>query len=988
MFVGAALVLGSISAARMADTGQEAREPHAYSPAAAMGGPLRQKLLSAPATSGLYGTAEAQATLKVGGPDNKPPRTMRAVSTNAGTGETDRKAIAPADTALPDPTVAILPTPLGLKSSTDIPDFSMAASSTFIVTANSQTIYVQDASSNILNSATLSGFFASLNPGSPFGPHLLYDDLSGRFVIAALDGLQTNHSSVLLGVSDTSDPTATWTGYRFAADPQGQTSAVAMSSLGDNSTWIVLSTAMFQNEQPNPFVSSKLFVIDKDSLLTNKRLSTTSFVDTGFLPCPTEGYDETIPFVDIFTDWNGNSNGKGLVRHGLISSNGDQVQYTAAGEYLSFPTTWDVFINTNYNFIPQLGSSTGIFGGDGRITNAVFRNNMLYATHSVYRPAGGPDHMGLHWITEDAVTGAHQDGFLEGSGTYSYFSPSLAVSQSNDLLIAYNGSSANSYPSSGVAFRRASQSSFSYIPLITGTEPSLALRNGINVGATTSATCPSPDVITVNNYLVASYIIQAQGIRRFLEGLGAFDDYEDEADIVVPLLPFFQGTLSGDNGSLEVATGTPEGHDLGQFIFGNFFPSSIVGGLTLNGMQFMIPSIPGSVEAGQTINIYYGPDASSLSSPELRVQPYTVEQRNQFVTFNFPMPIQVPVGQGFFAGISGPPGLLCIGVDTNLPLYGFAQSSSNFGTTFSRDPFNYMIRLTTAPPCRTQLAEDHSNFDAHGSDSSFTGGRASCKPTVKSDYEWIVVKDVSFDPDQLFFSFIYEVKPNNSPDPRVGFINVGGQSFDILQASNNPLPQVKTTPNSASVGGSGFKLTINPSGQSSNSILTPSAAGFTSTTTVAWNGEARPTTVVSPTELSADISAKDLATAGTAQVTIFDLAPGGGTSPPVTFTISSGPDFSLSADQPTVTAQAGTKARVVVNINRSGGFTGNVTVTPPDPASGIKAKPPDPVTTTDQSVAFKFKIAGSTPPGSYQLVFKGKDDSGRERDVTVTLVVQ
>jgi len=101
-----------------------------------------------------------------------------------------------------------------------------------------------------------------------------------------------------------------------------------------------------------------------------------------------------------------------------------------------------------------------------------------------------------------------------------------------------------------------------------------------------------------------------------------------------------------------------------------------------------------------------------------------------------------------------------------------------------------------------------------------------------------------------------------------------------------------------------------------------------------------------------------------------------------------GPDFALALDQSTVNAQAGTKARVTVNINRTGGFTGSVTVTPPDPSGGIRAKPPDPVTTTDASASFKLKIGGGATTGPHQLVFKGTDSSGRERDVTLTLVVQ
>jgi streptogramin lyase len=101
-----------------------------------------------------------------------------------------------------------------------------------------------------------------------------------------------------------------------------------------------------------------------------------------------------------------------------------------------------------------------------------------------------------------------------------------------------------------------------------------------------------------------------------------------------------------------------------------------------------------------------------------------------------------------------------------------------------------------------------------------------------------------------------------------------------------------------------------------------------------------------------------------------------------------GPDFSLGFDQSTVNGQAGTKVRVTVNINRTGGFGGNVTVTPPDPSGGIRAKPPDPVTTTDTSATFKLKIGGGAASGPHQIVFKGTDDSGRERDVTLTLVVQ
>jgi hypothetical protein len=238
------------------------------------------------------------------------------------------------------------------------------------------------------------------------------------------------------------------------------------------------------------------------------------------------------------------------------------------------------------------------------------------------------------------------------------------------------------------------------------------------------------------------------------------------------------------------------------------------------------------------------------------------------------------------------------------------------------------------------------------------------------------------------FYLNYQVQANPSTNPRVGLIKVGDEVFTVRQAGNTLLPAINATPNSAFKGSNGFTFKVNRARLSKSSRLTPSAGGFSNTTTVAWNGSARPTTFVSETELDAAIPADDLATEGTAQITVFDLAPGGGTSPPVTFTITaSGPDFSLSLDQPTLTGQAGAKVVVPITINRSGGFTDSITVTPPAPQAGIKPKPADPISTTDTSVRFKLKIGGSTPPGTYHLVFKGVDSAGRERDVTLTLVV-
>src|SRR5215467_10598224 len=195
---------------------------------------FRQQLLDTSSIPGTSSTAEAQATVDVRAFHQRIQGTIGATSNNAVINQDDRSVVTTTDNPPPDPTVVVLPTPLGLQSSTDIPDFSIAASDQFILNANSSTIYFQDDFSNILASSSLPTFFSGLSPSNPFGPKVYYDEMAERFVIAAIDNFGTSQSSVLLGVSQTPDPTMNWSLYKFGTDSQGQTSAGALSSFGGN----------------------------------------------------------------------------------------------------------------------------------------------------------------------------------------------------------------------------------------------------------------------------------------------------------------------------------------------------------------------------------------------------------------------------------------------------------------------------------------------------------------------------------------------------------------------------------------------------------------------------------------------------------------------------------------------------------------------------------------------------------------------------------
>ncbi len=129
----------------------------------------------------------------------------------------------------------------------------------------------------------------------------------------------------------------------------------------------------------------------------------------------------------------------------------------------------------------------------------------------------------------------------------------------------------------------------------------------------------------------------------------------------------------------------------------------------------------------------------------------------------------------------------------------------------------------------------------------------------------------------------------------------GAQSFTIT-APNQVPTLTSLSPNSAAEGSPAFTLTVN-------------GANFVNGSVVRWDSSARPTTFVSATQLTAQIPASDLAGgAGTAQVTVFNPAPGGGTSSALSFTITTfNPSPTISGLNPGQANAGGAAFTLTVN---------------------------------------------------------------------------
>src|SRR6266702_7969641 len=101
----------------------------------------------------------------------------------------------------------------------------------------------------------------------------------------------------------------------------------------------------------------------------------------------------------------------------------------------------------------------------------------------------------------------------------------------------------------------------------------------------------------------------------------------------------------------------------------------------------------------------------------------------------------------------------------------------------------------------------------------------------------------------------------------------GGTSAARTLAVLNPAPSISSiSPSIVLALGSSFTVTVNGS-------------GFVGGSVVNVNGSPRPTTFVSSTKLTVQVSNTDILTLGTRTITVFNPTPGGGTSNSATLTV-------------------------------------------------------------------------------------------------------
>ena len=371
-----------------------------------------------------------------------------------------RTAWAPANTSfspMPAPELAspssatdflALPDSDGLPGGVSIvpPDTHGAVGPNHVMTTLNSQVRIQNRSGSVISTVLIDNFWAGVG-GNPncFDPKILYDQFNNRWMFTACADLRLSTSALLIGVTQTSDPTGTWFLYKVDADASNVNWA-DYPSLGFNKNWIVVSVNLYSIGADN-YGGVDIYAFNKTNLFANGSGSFTKVhVSTGNTLVPAITCDNTNTTEYLIDDWIG---GAGQLRMSRITGTPTTATLTLG---TSFPVSGSWGGGGGADLLPQLGTTMKIAGGDSSIQNVVQRNGKLWTTHTVFLGSG--TRAAVQWwqlTTNGTVTQVARIDDPSGNNHFAY--PTLAVNANNDMLIGYSRFGATQYVSANYAFR-------------------------------------------------------------------------------------------------------------------------------------------------------------------------------------------------------------------------------------------------------------------------------------------------------------------------------------------------------------------------------------------------------------------------------------------------------------------------------------------------------------------------------------------------------
>src|SRR5260370_134649 len=257
--------------------------------------------------------------------------------------------------------------------------------------------------------------------------------------------MDANTTALLVGASQSSDPTANWTLIRIDIDPGTNALNGDYDVLGFNGNWAVVSFDIYKLYD---YDHTNLYLFAKSDLYSAKssKVPYKVYSDPYGAFVPATDYDNMPNRMFLLQEDFGYSSG--LIVSEMQGAVGSELFYPARG-YVQPPDYWANTPIDTYLIGPQLGSNTKIDTGDSRLQNCLLRNGSIWCTQTIFLPPTNPHRASVQWW-QIATTGYQvlQRGRIDDpTGTILYAYPSIAVNKNSDVLIGYNRFSASQYVS-------------------------------------------------------------------------------------------------------------------------------------------------------------------------------------------------------------------------------------------------------------------------------------------------------------------------------------------------------------------------------------------------------------------------------------------------------------------------------------------------------------------------------------------------------------
>ena len=341
-----------------------------------------------------------------------------------------------------------------------------------MVALNSNYVIQQKSTGAVLGTIPMTTFWGATGAAQPFDPKVVYDPYNGRWIVAAVNDAASATSSILYGISDTSDPQGTWHLYSLDADASDQTWA-DFPTIGFNKNMVAIGLNVFTNA--GSYVQGRLIVLDYGALRANSGAGNpfTINVPGSFTIQPAVTYSATEDTLYLVEH---GSSGGGTYNFWTLTGLGPPSLSLVGGAAKTNPLgPWTV--PGSANVLPQNGGFPAD-AADARIGNAVFRNGHIYYAQTVGLPTGlapgAEARTAIQWVELDTSGNFVQGGRIGDStatsvnGGHWYAFPSLSVNAANDVLVGFSEFQSNDFPDAGYAFR-------------AGTDPANTMRDPVTL---------------------------------------------------------------------------------------------------------------------------------------------------------------------------------------------------------------------------------------------------------------------------------------------------------------------------------------------------------------------------------------------------------------------------------------------------------------------------------------------------------------------------